>query len=146
LTLLPNRGLPEGGKILLELISYAKIETSRTGFTVDCAIDIQREFHRYNSAKGEPIHIRIGLDCGEPVEDSNDFFGATVQLAARLCATAESDQILISDKTFQEYDIAGVLVHGDQLQTEKTGKRRDDCQEAWPPFRIARWICTDNRT
>lgn len=72
---------------------------SSTPFAVDCAIDIQREFHRYNSDKGEPIHIRIGLDCGEPIEDINDFFGTTVQLAARLCAAAESDQILISDKT-----------------------------------------------
>ncbi|WP_419456813.1 hypothetical protein [Agrobacterium tumefaciens] len=33
-------------------------------FAVDCAIDIQREFHRYNSDSGEPIYIRIGLDCG----------------------------------------------------------------------------------
>ncbi|NTE64035.1 DUF4242 domain-containing protein [Agrobacterium tumefaciens] len=89
---------------------------SSAPFAVDCAIDIQREFHRYNSAKGEPIHIRIGLDCGEPVEDSNDFFGTTVQLAARLCAAAESDQILISDKTLQEYGGADVLVHGDRYR------------------------------
>jgi len=39
-----------------------------------------------------------------------------VQLAARLCAAAESDQILISDKTFQEYGSADVLVHGNQYR------------------------------
>src|SRR6218665_2634149 len=61
---------------------------SMTPSAVDCAVEIQREFFRYNKDNGEPIHIRIGLDCGEPVEDGNDFFGSTVQLAARLCAPA----------------------------------------------------------
>jgi class 3 adenylate cyclase len=46
------------------------------------------------------------LDCGEPVEDSNDLFGATVQLAARLCAVASSDQILVSENIFREYGTA----------------------------------------
>ncbi len=59
---------------------------SSTPFSVDCAIDIQHELHHYNNDSGEPIHIRTGLDCGGPIEDSNDFFGTTVQLAARLCA------------------------------------------------------------
>lgn len=89
---------------------------SSTPFAVDCAIDIQRGFHTYNRGNGEPIHIRIGLDCGEPVEDSNDFFGTTVQLAARLCAAAQSDQILISDKIFQEYAKAEAFEHGENYQ------------------------------
>ncbi|GLS34227.1 Adenylate cyclase, class 3 [Mesorhizobium albiziae] len=63
---------------------------------VDCAVSIQQGFQRYNRGNAEPIHIRIGLDCGEPVEDSNDLFGSTVQLAARLCSAASSDQILVS--------------------------------------------------
>ena len=57
---------------------------------VDCAIAIQQGFERYNGGNPEPIHVRIGLDCGEPVEDSNDLFGSTVQLAARLCAAASA--------------------------------------------------------
>lgn len=85
---------------------------SSTVSAVDCAIEIQREFHRYNSGNAEPIHIRIGLDCGEPVEDSNDLFGITVQLAARLCAAAHSDQILISENIYQEYGKADVFTHG----------------------------------
>ncbi len=36
---------------------------------IDCAIDIQAGFERYNGGNPEPIHVRIGLDCGEPVED-----------------------------------------------------------------------------
>ena len=69
---------------------------------VECAIKIQREFHHYNAHTKEPIHIRIGMDSGEPVEDSNDLFGTTVQLAARLCSTAESDQVLVSEAICKE--------------------------------------------
>jgi class 3 adenylate cyclase len=70
---------------------------------VDCAIRIQREFRHYNRHSQEPIHVRIGLDSGEPVADSNDLFGSTVQLAARLCAAAEGDQILVSDTIRHEH-------------------------------------------
>lgn len=73
---------------------------------VDCAVEIQREFRHFNDGSPEPIHVRIGLDCGEPVEDSNDLFGATVQTAARLCSAASVDQILVSEKVFHEYGSA----------------------------------------
>ncbi|MDE1992566.1 MAG: DUF4242 domain-containing protein [Rhizobiaceae bacterium] len=76
---------------------------------VDCARAIQQEFERYNQGSSEPIHIRIGLDCGEPVEDSNDLFGATVQLAARLCAAAASDQILASENIQREYGAGDIF-------------------------------------
>ena len=50
--------------------------------------------------------MRIGIDAGEPVSDSNDLFGATVQMAARLCQIAEPDAIMISS-TLQE-NVSGV--------------------------------------
>lgn len=80
------------------MASFASTEKA-----IDCAIAIQQGFHRYNHGNPEPLHVRLGLDCGEPVEDSNDLFGATVQLAARLCATASSDQILVSDNVRQQH-------------------------------------------
>lgn len=40
--------------------------------------------------------VRVGIAAGEPVERSNDLFGSTVQLAARLCAQADPGQILVS--------------------------------------------------
>ena len=42
------------------------------------------------------LAVKIGLGVGEPVEDSNDLFGAAVNLAARLCAHASGGQILTS--------------------------------------------------
>ena len=69
---------------------------------IGCATAIQQQFLRFNDGNSEPIHIRIGLDCGEPVEDSNDLFGSTVQLAARLCSAASADQIFVSENIRRE--------------------------------------------
>jgi class 3 adenylate cyclase len=41
--------------------------------------------------------VRVGIAAGEPVERHNDLFGVTVQLASRLCAHAEGEQILVSN-------------------------------------------------
>jgi class 3 adenylate cyclase len=56
---------------------------------VDCARAIQQAFEAFNLASREKLQVRIGLDAGEPVADSNDLFGSTVQMAARLCQSAE---------------------------------------------------------
>jgi class 3 adenylate cyclase len=73
-----------------------------TPAAVACAMAIQEAFMRYNRAGAEPIHIRIGLDCGEPIEDSRDLFGSTVQRASRVCGAADADQILVSAAIRQE--------------------------------------------
>jgi class 3 adenylate cyclase len=60
------------------------------------AADIQRRFCSYNVDASESLSIRIGIHAGEPVEDRNDLFGATVQLASRLCSEAEANGIVVS--------------------------------------------------
>ena len=44
----------------------------------------------------ESLRIRVGIAAGEPIERNGDFFGSTVQLAARLCAQAAPGQTLVS--------------------------------------------------
>ncbi len=60
------------------------------------AADIQRGFAAYNANASESLSVRIGIHAGEPVTDHNDLFGATVQLAYRLCSEAEADGIVVS--------------------------------------------------
>ena len=43
------------------------------------------------------IRVRIGFNAGEPTAEDGDLFGATVQLAARVCAKAEAGQILAAN-------------------------------------------------
>jgi len=40
------------------------------------------------------LYVRIGISAGEPIEEDGDLFGSAVQMAARLCAHAEPNQIL----------------------------------------------------
>jgi len=65
---------------------------------VRCAIQIQRELAKHEEAQPERrLKVRVGAAAGEPVEQHNDLFGMTVQLAARLCAHARPEQILVSN-------------------------------------------------
>lgn len=64
---------------------------------VDCARAIQQSFDAFNLASREKLLVRIGLDAGEPVADSNDLFGSTVQMAARLCQCAKPATIVVSE-------------------------------------------------
>jgi class 3 adenylate cyclase len=67
-----------------------------TGAAVSCARAIQQGFEAFNMGSREKLEVRIGIDMGEPISDSNDLFGATVQMAARLCQRAEPNSILVS--------------------------------------------------
>src|SRR5207249_10237161 len=69
---------------------------------VECAITLQRAFEELHHGPGaepdkEPIHIRIGLNAGEPIEEGGDLFGATVIMASRIAAHAKSGEIVVSD-------------------------------------------------
>jgi class 3 adenylate cyclase/pimeloyl-ACP methyl ester carboxylesterase len=94
---------------------------------VECAIALQRAFAERNAALSahpertegavvgtppqgaasgaptppEPLHVRIGLNAGEPIEEEgpdgrSDLFGATVILAARIASQAEGGEVLAS--------------------------------------------------
>ena len=65
---------------------------------VRCAIQIQRELAKHEKTNpARPLKVRVGAAAGEPVEQNNDLFGSTVQLAARLCAHAQPEQILVTN-------------------------------------------------
>ena len=64
---------------------------------VKCAAQVQREIAGHEQNRDQLIRLRVGAAAGEPVEEHDDLFGCTVQLAARLCARAEPEQILVSN-------------------------------------------------
>ena len=64
---------------------------------VHCALNIQQAFNTHNLANPEDaLFVRIGMSAGEPIEEDGDLFGSAVQMAARLCAHAEPNQILVA--------------------------------------------------
>ncbi len=62
---------------------------------VEASIAIQRAGGG-STDDGPVLAFKIGLSAGEPVEESEDLFGASVNLAARICAHAGGGQTLVS--------------------------------------------------
>jgi class 3 adenylate cyclase len=61
------------------------------------AVDVQRAVLAHNESASTALEVSIGVSAGEPVTNqSEDLFGAAVQLAARLCAAASTGDILVS--------------------------------------------------
>jgi class 3 adenylate cyclase len=64
---------------------------------VGCALAIQERFAEPATSDADSsIQVRIGISAGEPVAEKGDLFGTAVQLAARLCASADPGGILVS--------------------------------------------------
>jgi class 3 adenylate cyclase len=90
-----------------------------TRASAESARAIQQAFDAFNLANQEPLRVRIGIDVGEPVADSNDLFGVTVQTAARLCQAAAADTVLVSeavrgtlDGTFELRELGALPLKG----------------------------------
>lgn len=74
------------------MISFSSVSKA-----VECSIAIQKAFATYNEENQvAPMHIRIGLSAGEPVTESGDLFGVTVQLASRICNYTKADKIMVT--------------------------------------------------
>lgn len=65
---------------------------------VEGAIEIQRATAQHNKSNKElAFYICIGLHSGEAISEDDDLFGTTVQMSARTCSKAESEEILVTD-------------------------------------------------
>jgi len=63
---------------------------------VECAVAMQQRFERRYRTARQGLHIRIGLGAGESTVRDGDYFGMPSIEAARLCARAPADGILVS--------------------------------------------------
>ncbi|MCH8187367.1 MAG: adenylate/guanylate cyclase domain-containing protein [Proteobacteria bacterium] len=89
---------------------------TKSASAVEGAIEMIEGLEEHNKATPDlPLHIRIGLNAGEPILEDNDIFGSTVQMAARICDAAESDQILVSM-------VVREMCGGKKLKFEEAGR------------------------
>lgn len=66
---------------------------------LSASIEIQntlQELNRTTANKAEEIHIRIGMHSGMALEDAGDYFGDTINTAARIESLTGADEIYIS--------------------------------------------------
>lgn len=75
------------------ILAAAEIQRQIADFNVQAGINVE--------AGAVSLAVRIGVTAGRPLHDQNDYFGAVVQLAARLCAMAAPSEILVSDEAWR---------------------------------------------
>jgi class 3 adenylate cyclase len=64
---------------------------------VACAVRMQQRIAAHGGAPEEATRLRIGLNAGEMINTEDDYFGAPVVIAKRLCDRAGAGQILASE-------------------------------------------------
>lgn len=86
----------------IEQFGGSEAEQAGSGFIVSftsaskaisCALGIQKGSLDKDA---EDLGLKIAINTGEPVENSNKMFGTTIQRASYLCSIASSSQIAIS--------------------------------------------------
>ena len=99
-----------GDGIMASFISTSK--------ALHSALEIQKELSEYRVMNPNvPLHLKIGINAGEPVTEGDDFFGAAVQLSKRICDLATPDQILLSG-------VVKELCMGRNFQFEDLGEHK----------------------
>lgn len=87
---------------------------SRPTDAVLAAQHILEEIERYNSEHGDPsIILKIGAHCGPSIavtlNDNLDYFGQTVNVAARVQSLAEAGEICISEALYSAPGVSDLL-------------------------------------
>ncbi|MCC7364296.1 MAG: alpha/beta fold hydrolase [Dehalococcoidia bacterium] len=63
---------------------------------LECSVAMQLAFEEHNLTADHPIHIRIGVNAGEPIAEDDDLFGTAVIAASRIASQASGGEILTS--------------------------------------------------
>jgi len=87
---------------------------SRPTDAVSAALDILGEIERYNSEHGDPsIILKIGAHCGPSIavtlNENLDYFGQTVNVAARVQSLADAGEICISEALYSAPGVGQIL-------------------------------------
>lgn len=71
---------------------------------VQCAIDIQRTLDAERRKTGFAPSIRIGINAGDVIDEGGDLLGSVVNVASRVTAAAEPNEILTTEAVAERLD------------------------------------------
>jgi AraC-like DNA-binding protein len=81
------------------VVTFASVSKS-----VECAVTIQdRVKEQAGQCLEKGLRAGVGIHGGEPVTDSEEFFGDTIQLAERLCYIAAGGEIRVSSDIKEQF-------------------------------------------
>lgn len=93
---------------------------------VRASIDIQRRAAEHTARWPRlPLILRIGMNTGEPIIEENDYFGATVQIAARVCAMAGPGEIWLAEESRRLIPASGGIELADHGLHSLKGVKED---------------------
>jgi class 3 adenylate cyclase len=81
----------------------------------NCALDINKAFKEFDTKiqSEKEFHVKVGIHKGPALmvtlNNRIDYFGQTVNMAARIQGKAQNNQILLSEKLFNDKDVINVL-------------------------------------
>ena len=91
--------------VVIKTIGDAVMATFSTPLAaVKAASEIQIGLYQHNlkTGVGDRIRVKIGINTGEALMDGDDLFGDAVNVAARIESKAEEEQILLSERVYDE--------------------------------------------
>ena len=89
---------------------------------IKAAIGMQESVSGNFVLGAHPIGIRIGFHHGVVINENNDVYGDTVNVAARMAGLAKKGQIITNSLTFKINDINGSIKHRSLGKTKVKGK------------------------
>ncbi|HEX3242907.1 MAG TPA: AAA family ATPase [Solirubrobacterales bacterium] len=121
-----------GGEEVKNLGDGLMVTFGSASAALACAAAMQRKIARRNRRAEEPLSVRIGISLGEATRREDDYFGHPVIEAARLCAAADGDEVLLSDL------VRVMAISGDHTLEEVGELDLKGMAEPVKAFRLAR--------
>ena len=87
---------------------------------LDAAIAMQQANTEHFADSETPIRIRVGINAGEPIEEGDDLYGASVIRAARVMGQADGGEILVTN-VVRELVEGKEYVFGDRGEADLKG-------------------------
>ena len=87
----------QGGSVVKTQGDGSMLAFSSARRAVACARDIQHGIRRVFADTSPSIQVRIGVHTGDAVREADDFFGNTVNYAARVASQALGGEVLVSN-------------------------------------------------
>lgn len=95
--------------------------SAEAAFHAACAMQNAVEYG--TPLNGTSMHIRIGFNYGEVIQESNDVFGNTVNVAARVAAITRAGQIMATQAVFDALPVELIIKMRQILRADFKGKQ-----------------------
>ena len=86
----------QGGTVVKTQGDGSMLAFSSARRAVACSRDIQHGIRRVFGESSPSIQVRIGIHTGDALHEADDFFGNTVNYAARVASQAAGGEVLVS--------------------------------------------------